>query len=165
MELQFKFNDGGRSKYFKGETGDCVTRAIAIATNEDYMTIYDQFFIRNKLYSETKKTKIAKQMKSRSNGLSPRNGIYKEIYHKYLLDNGWKYISLVKFGSKERTKLDQLTHLDNIIVCIPRHIMCMKKGVVNDIGDTRYSYWENREVKKAIRTVNGYFIKETNNET
>jgi len=24
MELQFKFNDGGRSKYFKGETGDCV---------------------------------------------------------------------------------------------------------------------------------------------
>ena len=26
MELQFKFNDGGRSKYFKGETGDCVTR-------------------------------------------------------------------------------------------------------------------------------------------
>ena len=121
MELQFKFNDGGRSKYFKGETGDCVTRAIAIATGEDYMTIYDQFFIRN---------------------------------------NGWKYISLVKFGSKERTKLDELTHLDNIIVTIPRHIMCMKKGVVNDIGDTRYSYWENREVKKAIRTVNGYYIKE-----
>ena len=73
MELEFKFNDGGRSKYFKGETGDCVTRAIAIATGEDYMTIYDQFFIRNKLYSETKKTKVARQMKSRTNGLSPRN--------------------------------------------------------------------------------------------
>ena len=102
---------------------------------------------------------ISHKIKSRTNGLSPRNGIYKEIYHKYLLDNGWKYISLVKFGSKERTKLDELTHLDNIIVCIPRHIMCMKKGVVNDIGDTRYSYWENREVKKAVRTVNGYFIK------
>tara|TARA_R110000782_G_scaffold269687_1_gene368278 strand:+ start:1874 stop:2344 length:471 start_codon:yes stop_codon:yes gene_type:complete len=156
MELQYKFNDGGRSKYFKGETGDCVTRAISIATGEDYMTIYDQFFIRNKLYSETKKTKIARQMKSKSNGLSPRNGIYKEIYHKYLLDNGWKYISLVKFGSKERTKLDQLTHLDNIIVSIPRHIMVMQKGVVNDIGDTRYSYWEE---KKAIRTVNGYYTK------
>jgi len=159
MELKFKYNDGGRSKYFKGEAGDCVTRAIAIATGEDYINVYNDLFNLTKDYAKSKKTKVAKQINSRANGSSPRNGIYKDIYQKYLLDRGWKYISLLKFGSKERTKLDQLTHLDNIIVSIPRHIMSMKKGVVNDIGDTRYSYWENREVKKAVRTVNGYFIK------
>lgn len=156
-ELKFIHNDGGRSKYFKGSTGDCVTRAIAIATNIDYKIVYDDLFIANKEYIEKHNNKYAKAMKSRKNGLSPRNGIYKEIYSKYLFANGWKYISLVKFGSKERTKLDQLTHLDNIIVCIPRHIMAMQKGVINDIGDTRYSYWEER---KSIRTANGYYIKE-----
>ena len=29
--MQFKHSDGGRSQYFKGTAGDCVTRAIAIA--------------------------------------------------------------------------------------------------------------------------------------
>ena len=32
----FNYNDGGRDKYFKGTTGDCVTRAIAIACDLDY---------------------------------------------------------------------------------------------------------------------------------
>ena len=34
-DLEFSYNDGGRSKYFKGEAGDCVVRAIAIATDSD----------------------------------------------------------------------------------------------------------------------------------
>ena len=38
----FKFNDGGRSKYFKGKgAGDCVPRAIAIATGKDYKEVYN----------------------------------------------------------------------------------------------------------------------------
>lgn len=37
----FIYNDGGRSRYFKGDAGDCVTRAIAIALNTDYKLIYD----------------------------------------------------------------------------------------------------------------------------
>ena len=37
----FIYNDGGRSKYFKGDADDCVTRAIAIALNTDYKLIYD----------------------------------------------------------------------------------------------------------------------------
>lgn len=68
MELQFKFNDGGRSKYFKGEAGDCVVRAISIATNTDYKVIYDELFQANKDYLAKKNTKIAKQMKSRTRG-------------------------------------------------------------------------------------------------
>ena len=34
---------GGREKYFKKlDVGDCVTRAIAIATGKDYKEIYDR---------------------------------------------------------------------------------------------------------------------------
>lgn len=30
--MRFVFDDGGRSKYFKGTGGDCVARSIAIVT-------------------------------------------------------------------------------------------------------------------------------------
>jgi hypothetical protein len=32
--MEMVFDDGGRSRYFKGQCRDCVTRAIAIATVE-----------------------------------------------------------------------------------------------------------------------------------
>ena len=39
--MKFIYDDGGRSKYFKGNARDCVTRAIAIATGIDYKEVYD----------------------------------------------------------------------------------------------------------------------------
>ena len=37
----FQFNDGGRAAAgFRGEAGDCVTRAIAIATEQPYQDVY-----------------------------------------------------------------------------------------------------------------------------
>ena len=36
------YDDGGRAAAgFKGTTGDCVTRAIAIATGKPYREVYD----------------------------------------------------------------------------------------------------------------------------
>ena len=40
--MNIKYNDGGRSKYYKtSNVRDCVVRAIAIATNKDYKEIYN----------------------------------------------------------------------------------------------------------------------------
>jgi hypothetical protein len=40
--MQFVYNDGGRKAAgFKGTTGDCVTRAIAIATDRPYIEVYN----------------------------------------------------------------------------------------------------------------------------
>ena len=39
--MKWVYDDGGRSKYFKGTTDDCVARAIAIATGKDYKEVYD----------------------------------------------------------------------------------------------------------------------------
>jgi len=155
-DLEFSYNDGGRSNYFKGDAGDCVVRAIAIATDIDYKVIYDTLYLANKDYLDKKNTKLSKQMKSRTRekGGSPRNGNYKKIYQDYLLNNGWEYVSLRKFGSKERVKLDEITHLGTILVNINRHMMCMIDGVINDTWDSRFSYWEER---KSIRTANGYY--------
>ena len=86
------------------------------ATNIDYKIVYDDLFLANKEYISKRNNKISRALRNRHNGLSPRSGIFKDIYTKYLTDLGWKYVSLIKFGSKERTKLDQLTHFDNIIL-------------------------------------------------
>lgn len=47
--MQFVKNDGGRSKYYpstlkKDQAGDCIIRAISIASNEDYMKVWNDLF-------------------------------------------------------------------------------------------------------------------------
>ena len=40
--MKFVFDDGGRAAAdYKGTTGDCVTRAVAIATGLPYQEVYD----------------------------------------------------------------------------------------------------------------------------
>lgn len=40
--MRWQFNDGGRAAAgYKGSTGDCVVRSIAIATGRPYQEIYD----------------------------------------------------------------------------------------------------------------------------
>ena len=40
--IDFIYNDGGRENAgFKGQTSDCVTRAIAIVTNKPYKEVYN----------------------------------------------------------------------------------------------------------------------------
>ena len=39
--MQFQYNDGGRKEAgYEGHAGDCVTRAIAIATQKPYQEVY-----------------------------------------------------------------------------------------------------------------------------
>ena len=41
-KITFKYNDGGRVLVgFKGDTGDCVVRAICIVSGLPYQQVYD----------------------------------------------------------------------------------------------------------------------------
>ena len=43
--MKFIQTDGGRADAgYKGSTGDCVTRAIAVANEMDYQEVYDGLF-------------------------------------------------------------------------------------------------------------------------
>ena len=77
----FVFNDGGRAEAgFKGSTGDCVTRAIAIAMRLPYKQVYKELTEAIKTFSETKRCKVAKKIKKEKD-YSPRDGVYKKVYH------------------------------------------------------------------------------------
>lgn len=130
-KLEFVYNDGGREKYFKSKSvGDCVTRAVAIATNQDYKEVYD---------------KIKKIV-----GYTPRNGIKKKDTRKVMERFGFNWVSCMGIGTGCTTHLrygDIPT--DRTIICnVTSHIVCVKNGVVNDTFDcTRdgyrcvYGYW------------------------
>ncbi len=49
MKHEYVYDDGGRHQYFqmkykKDRVGDCVVRALAIATNEDYKSVRDELW-------------------------------------------------------------------------------------------------------------------------
>ncbi len=75
--MDFVWNDGGRAACgFVGSTGDCVTRAIAIATGAVYRDVYE------KLGAAAQK--------------SPRNGLPTAVAASYLEERQWQISSEVK---------------------------------------------------------------------
>lgn len=128
--MDFVYNDGGRSRYFKAKSvGDCVTRAIAIATRTDYKEVYDSL---NKL---AKAERVGSKKRHIS---SSRNGVYKITERKYLESIGWSYKPLMKIGASEHyylTESDLETlELDDgrYILQIRRHLTAVIDGVIND---------------------------------
>lgn len=129
--MRFVYDDGGRSKYFKAaNVGDCVVRAIAIATGKDYKEVYNEIKVFN-------------------NGKSCRNGTPKDVTKQYLKSLGYRWVATMKPGTGCRVHLkeDELPG-GTIIVKLSHHLSCVKDGVIYDTyncsrDETRcvYGYW------------------------
>ena len=136
--MQWTYNDGGRSKYYKGHTGDCVCRAIAIANKMDYKDVYDLI------------NKYSKEEESNSHA---RTGVSKDIVHKILTDLGWSWVPTMRFGvgCKTHLKEDELPKNQTIIARLSKHITCIVDSVIHDTYDCS---------RNSTRCVYGYYIKE-----
>ena len=137
--MDFNFNDGGRSKYFKAENvGDCVVRSVAIATGIDYKKIYD-LFAKENLRLRGRKT--------------ARNGIDRKIYEKFLLENGFTWVPKMKIGQGCKTHLNEneVPRSGVLVLSLSRHLTCVIDGVINDTYDPS---------RGGTRCVYGYYIKE-----
>ncbi len=131
--MEHVYDDGGRSNYFKGEAGDCVVRAIAIATESDYKQVYDAIFAMAK-----------------SKGLgSPRNGVDNRVSKAYMTKIGWKWHPTMKIGSGCRVHMREDELPSGRIICsLSKHMAAVIDGVLHDTYDctregTRcvYGYW------------------------
>lgn len=139
--MRFVYSDGGRSKYFKGTTGDCVCRAICNATGRDYKEVYDMI---NHL---AKSERLTKNNPRRSNA---RNGVYRKTEKKVIEEwLGWKWFPTMHIGSGCRVHLreDELPD-GELIVAVSGHLTCVKNGVLFDTYDCSrednrcvYGYW------------------------
>src|ERR1051325_9164599 len=141
MSLKFKFDDGGRSAAgYRGQTGDCVTRAIAIATGKPYQKVYDDI---NALIRSKRQTK-------RIRGASARTGTPKGIEREYLAALGWKWTPTMAIGSgcKVHLRPGEIPMTGKLIVNVSRHMLAVLDGVIHDTYDDQrdgtrcvYGYW------------------------
>lgn len=144
--MEFIYNDGGRSKYFKAENvGDCVTRAICNATGKDYMEVY-------KALNDMAKTERTERHRGKKRS-SSRNGVFKETFKEYLNNLGWKWVPCMAIGSgcKVHLKAEELPK-GTLIVSVSRHLTCVKDGVLYDTYDCS---------RDGTRCVYGYYIRRT----
>lgn len=152
MKPKFKYNDGGRSQAgFQGHTGDCVTRAIAIATELPYEKVYNDLFELAKQHRDTKRDKLAKAFQSGKQNVSPRTGVHKTIYNAYMKSLGWDWIPAMAIGQgcKVHLRKNELP-AGKIVARVTKHMVAVIDGVINDTYDCS---------RNGTRCVYGYFVK------
>lgn len=140
--LPFKFNDGGRAAAgYKGTTGDCVTRAIAIATGKPYQEIYDM------INEAAKFERTGKRKRNKSNA---RTGVYRGTQDRVMKALGWIWTPTMKIGSgcTVHLRAGELPR-GRLVVTVSGHCTAVVNGVLHDTYDcsrdgTRcvYGYWK-----------------------
>lgn len=148
--MKFVYNDGGREAAgFKGSTGDCVCRAIAIATERPYKEIYDLINEYGKAERPNRKTR--KGNKYNGSRSSARTGVYKDTIRKIMEQFGWKWVPTMQIGQGCKVHLaeDELPS-GRLVVSVSRHCTAVIDGVINDTYDPS---------RDGTRCVYGYFVK------
>jgi hypothetical protein len=151
----YVYDDGGREAAgFKGKTGDCVTRAITIATEKPYREVYDALWDHLRDYASEHRDRNAKRIqRGRGHrGTTPRNGVSKKVYGQYLAKFGWKWTPTMRVGQgcKVHLRADELPP-GRLIVKLSRHLVAVIDGAVHD------TYRDDRD---GTRCVYGYWTKE-----
>ncbi len=144
--VAFVHNDGGRQGAgYKGQAGDCVTRAIAIAAELPYRVVYDRLAAGTASQRASKRTK--KQPKSARNGVYTKRQWFKD----YMAELGFVFVATMQIGSgcKVHLRADELP-TGRIIVALSSHYAAVIDGVLHD------TYNCSRE---GTRCVYGYWIK------
>lgn len=120
MRNDYIYDDGGRHQYFrmkykKDYVGDCVVRALTLATGENYQEV------RRELWWTSYK-----------NGDMPNE---KRNYEEFLKKRGFikeKKISGFMLGHYP------ISHKETYVVVLANHLVCLDQGLVRDTWDCRY---------------------------
>jgi hypothetical protein len=126
--LGFVFDDGGRARAgFKGRSGDCVCRSIAIATGRPYLEIYEA------LNEIARSERTGKRKKGRS---SARDGVYKPTLRRFMASMGWVWTPTMQIGQgcKVHLRRNELPR-GRLIVNVSRHTTAVIDHVVHDTHD------------------------------
>lgn len=142
--MQWVYDDGGRADAgYKGKTGDCCCRAVAIAAERPYKEVYD-------LINEyAKRERTGKRKKSVSNA---RTGVYKDTAKRVLEHYGFRWVPTMTIGSGCKVHLEADELPKGRIVCfVSHHYVAVIDGVVHDTYDS---------TRDGNRCVYGYMVKE-----
>lgn len=137
----FRFHDGGRAAAgYRGKTGDCVVRSIAIASGLPYQRIYDM----------VNRASTRERTGTRKRGISnARTGVYKSTIHRVMKELGWVWTPTMQIGSgcKVHLRPNELPS-GRLVVSVSKHLTAMIDGIIHDTHDCSrrgkrcvYGYW------------------------
>jgi hypothetical protein len=136
-------DDGGRETAgYKGLTGDCAVRSIAIATERPYQEIYDRMNTFIQSYERK-----SRERRTRS---SSRTGVYKATMRAFMdRELGWLWTPTMEIGTgcTVHVRADELPY-DRLVLSLSGHYTAFINGQIRDTHDpsregTRcvYGYW------------------------
>lgn len=142
--MKFVHNDGGRlAAGYKGKSGDCVCRSIAIATGKPYQEAYDAI---NDLGA---RERTGKRKRGKS---SARTGVYKQTVRRYMESIGWTWTPTMHIGQGCKVHLREYElPKGRLVVNVSHHSTAVIDGVIHDTHDCS---------RNGTRCVYGYYSKE-----
>ena len=142
--MEYKYNDGGRAHAgFKGSAGDCVARAVTIASYNDYALVYNALAEGNATQRAGKKTPPGKR--TAGAGINTNRVWFK----RYMVSLGFVWVPTMQIGTGCRVHLvaDELP-AGRLVVSLSKHYTAVIDGTVHDDHDPRrggkrcvYGYW------------------------
>jgi hypothetical protein len=140
---RFVKDDGGRrhsglarSAGRKDKVGDCVARAIAIATGIPYAEVHKELTVRKvrHIYAGGDNDRADKWIRRRGGvrRFDPDHGVRDEAYGPYLEELGWSFTSTK--GKKVRLRADELPK-GRLIVSTGGHLVAVIDHVIHDTFD------------------------------
>jgi len=133
--MRFEPDDGGRAAAgFRGNAGDCATRAIAIATGMPYREVYDLVndFAKDERYKRGRVGFAA----ATGRGSSARTGVLKQTMRAVMDHLGWTFTPTMGIGTGCTVHLtDGELPMGRLIVSVSKHYTAVIDGVIHDTHD------------------------------
>lgn len=120
------YSDGGRAAAgYKGVTGDCVCRAIALAAEIPYQDVYEMINVFAKAERRPKDKRS-----------SARTGVHKDTCRRIMDYLGWQWEPTMGIGKgcKVHLRADELPK-GRLVVSVSKHLVAVVDGVILDIVD------------------------------
>jgi hypothetical protein len=146
--IQFVTNDGGRAAAgYLGKTGDCVARAIAIASGRSYDIVYAELAYLNEQLPSSKH----RRRRNTAGKRTAAHGIYtkSKSFKDYMKHQGFVWTPTMQIGSgcKVHVRENELPK-GRLVLMLSKHCAAVIDGVLNDTYDCSRS---------GTRCVYGYY--------
>jgi hypothetical protein len=149
--IPFVKNDGGRrAAGFTNEktAGDCVARAVTIASGRPYIEVYAELAEMNRRMPLTK----GRSRRAAAGKMTASHGIYtkSKLFKDYMVLNGFEWIPTMRIGSGclVHVRASELPKTGRLVLRLSRHCAAVVDGILMDAYDcsrdgTRavYGYW------------------------
>lgn len=138
--MSWVYDDGGRELAgYRGTAGDCVVRALAIATPLDYIEAYQ--LVRHWSAQESTRSSARRS--------SPRSGVRGPTVRQLMAGLGWQWHPTMGIGTGCRV---HLAHGElpggRLVVQLSRHVCAVVDSIVHDTYDP---------CRDGTRCVYGYY--------